>query len=67
LNGGIAYQILLRNIQEFKKNDQEAKQALEFLLDKDFKYTNSKKVPVLFWYGVGVSKNKIKNSKTDSS
>ena len=56
LNGGVAYQILWNNIDEFKKYDEEAKQTLEFLLTKDEEYTKLDKVPVLFWYGVGIPK-----------
>ena len=58
LNGGIAYQILWNNINEFKKNDQAAIDALEFLLKKDAEYTKLDKVPVLFWYSVGTPKPK---------
>lgn len=57
LNGGIAYQILWNNIDEFRKNNKEAVDALEFLLNKDQEYTKSGKVPVLFWYGVGTPKH----------
>lgn len=56
LNGGIAYQILWNNINEFRKNDREAADALDFLLRKDLEYTELRKVPVLFWYGVGTPK-----------
>lgn len=56
LNGGVAYQILWNNIDEFKKKDKEANETLEFLLKKDAEYTYSKKVPVLFWYSVGTPK-----------
>lgn len=52
VNGGIAYQILWNNIDEFKKNDRESIDALEFLLKKDVEYAQSKKVPISFWYGV---------------
>lgn len=65
LNGGVAYQILWNNIEEFKKNDREANETLEFLLKKDAEYTHLKKVPVLFWYSVGTPKplNRIKYSE----
>ena len=62
INGGIAYQILWNNIDEFKKNDIDAVKNLKFLLEKDIEYTKSKAVPVLFWYAVGTprAKDKIK-------
>lgn len=56
LNGGIAYQILWNNIEEFKKNDDESRKVLEQLLFKDKELTKMKKVPVLFWYGIGIPK-----------
>lgn len=69
LNGGMTYQILWNNIKEFKKNDREAIETLEFLLQKDAEYTESKKVPVLFWYGVGMPRPKehIRNYETLST
>lgn len=65
-NGGIAYQIFWNNIDEFKKNDKEAIETLEFLLKKDAEYTASKEVPILFWYGVGIPKSRhnVKHSET---
>lgn len=62
INGGIAYQILWNNIDEFKKNDEEAIRTLEYILEEDAKYTKLNKVPVLFWYSVGKPKprNQIK-------
>lgn len=57
LNGGIAYQILWNNISGFKdKSDKEAATALKMLLDEDLKLSLDKKVPILFWYGVGKPK-----------
>lgn len=56
INGGIAYQILWNNIDEFMKNDEEAVKTLEYLIEEDRKCTKLKKVPVLFWYGVGSPK-----------
>jgi SAM-dependent methyltransferase len=56
LNGGVAYQILWNNIDEFKKDDEEAKHTLQFLINKDEEYTRLGRVPILFWYGVGVPK-----------
>lgn len=66
LNGGIAYQILWNNITEFKKNYMDAIEALGFLLKSDAEYTQLKKVPVLFWYGVGIPKRlrEIRNWET---
>lgn len=56
INGGVAYQILWNNISQFKKNGDDANKTLEFLLKNDMEYTRSRKVPVLFWYGVGTPK-----------
>jgi len=57
LNGGIAYQILWNNIDHFKNSsDREARDALRILLEEDLKFSQSKKVPVLFWYSVGKPK-----------
>ena len=56
LNGGVAYQILFNNIQEFEKNDEEARNVLKLLLDWDSKLTLDKNVPVLFLYVVGKPK-----------
>ena len=57
LNGGIAYQILWNNISIFKdQSDKEAQKELERLLKLDLEYTNSGKVPVLFWYSVATPK-----------
>lgn len=53
LNGGLGYQILVNNTDEFKKNDDDAKFYLQKILENDTKYTLEKKIPVLFWYGVG--------------
>lgn len=58
MNGGIAYQILWNNIEEFNNSDDpEAKKWLAYLLEQDLKFSNEKKVPILFWYGVGTSKH----------
>jgi len=57
LNGGIAYQILWNSISGFKdKSDTEAVTALKMLLDKDLELSRNRKVPILFWYGVGKPK-----------
>jgi hypothetical protein len=57
MNGGIAYQVLWNNIEEFENpNDIEAEKWLEYLLEKDTKFSNEGKVSVLFWYSVGKSK-----------
>ena len=54
LNGGIAYQILWNNVKGFMdKFDTEAYSALKMLLETDNDLTQSKRVPVLFWYSVG--------------
>ena len=54
MNGGIAYQILWNNIEEFKNsNDPEAVKWLNYLIKQDLKLSKQKKVPTLFWYGVG--------------
>ena len=58
MNGGIAYQILWNNIEEFENSDDfEAKKWLEYLLERDYDFTNKGKIPTLFWYGVGTPKN----------
>ena len=56
LNGGIAYQILWNNIEEFDKDEDESKKWLEYLLESDRKFSSEGKVPNLFWYGVGKPK-----------
>ncbi len=58
LNGGIGYQLLVRNTEEFHKNDNDAKHYLEKILQYDEKYASEQKIPVLFWYGVGRPKMK---------
>lgn len=65
LNGGVAYQILWNNIDEFKKNDDEAVEALEFLIAKDIEYTEFRRVPLLFWYSIGEPKRKQDISHSD--
>ena len=55
-NGGIAYQILWNNIEEFDKDKDESKKWLEYLLENDHKFSSNGKVPTLFWYGVGKPK-----------
>jgi 2-polyprenyl-3-methyl-5-hydroxy-6-metoxy-1,4-benzoquinol methylase len=57
MNGGIAYQILWNNIENFENQDPEAKKWLDYLLKKDEELTNSGKVPVMFWYCVGSPKS----------
>jgi len=58
MNGGIAYQILWNNIEPFENsNDPEAEKWLEYLLEKDLKFSKEGKVSNLFWYGVGKPKN----------
>ena len=58
LNGGVAYQILHNNIQEYENPNSESEKWLEYLLKEDFKLSKENKVPILFWYGV--CKPKIK-------
>jgi len=58
VNGGIGYQLLVKNTKEFHENDDEAKRCLAKILEYDKKYTIKQKVPVLFWYGVGQPKAK---------
>lgn len=59
LNGGVAYQILWNNIDEFKKEDKEATEELKLLIKKDEEYSQLKKVPILFWYSVGKPRQKF--------
>jgi len=64
MNGGIAYQILWNNIEEFKNsNDPEAAKWLNYLIKQDLKLSKEKKVEVLFWYGVGQPKPNRKETK----
>ena len=58
INGGVAYQILWNNTEEFEKNDEDAKTALDFLINRDQELTENGKVPVLFWYSVITPKPK---------
>ena len=53
LNGGVAYQILHNNIDEFNDtSNSESVKWLKYLLQRDLQFTENGKVPVLFWYGV---------------
>jgi 2-polyprenyl-3-methyl-5-hydroxy-6-metoxy-1,4-benzoquinol methylase len=65
MNGGIAYQILWNNIEEFKNsNDPEAEKWLNYLIEEDLKFSKQKQAPILFWYGVGkpkLNRKKIKH------
>jgi 2-polyprenyl-3-methyl-5-hydroxy-6-metoxy-1,4-benzoquinol methylase len=57
MNGGIAYQILWNNIENFQDpKDNEANKHLDYLLEQDFNLSKSGKVPILFWYCVGKTK-----------
>ena len=57
MNGGIAYQILWNNIENFTDyTDPESTKWLNYLLERDLYYSKEKRVPTLFWYGVGTSK-----------
>ena len=58
LNGGIAYQILHNNIQEYENSNTESEKWLEYLLKEDSKLSKENKVPILFWYGVCKPKTK---------
>ena len=59
MNGGIAYQILWNNIENFKDSaDPESAKWLDYLLEQDFSHSKEKHVPILFWYGVGTTKKK---------
>tara|TARA_B110000438_G_scaffold117299_1_gene114626 strand:- start:861 stop:1874 length:1014 start_codon:yes stop_codon:yes gene_type:complete len=53
MNGGIAYQILWNNIENFCDDDPEAIKWLDYLLEKDFEFSENGKVPILFWNSVG--------------
>lgn len=48
IGGGIAYQILWNNLDEFEKGDEDSKKALEYLLQLDDELTTAGEVPVLF-------------------
>ena len=57
MNGGIAYQILWNNIAQFEdETNQESMKWLDYLIEKDKEFSEAKKVPILFWYGVGKTK-----------
>ena len=57
LNGGIAYQILWNNVKQFKNSsDPDTKNELKKLIDQDETLSKNNKVPILFWYGVGIPK-----------
>ena len=58
LNGGVAYQILHNNIQEYENPNSESEKWLEYLLKEDSKLSKENKVPILFWYGVCKPKTK---------
>ena len=57
MNGGIAYQILWNNIENFNNDDPEAQKWLDYLLKKDFEFSENEKVPILFWNSVGKPKS----------
>ena len=54
LNGGVAYQILHNNIEQFEDypTNSESKKWLEYLIKQDKKLSDDGLVPSLFWYGV---------------
>ena len=51
LNGGIAYPILYKNVKKFDSLD--GIKQLKKLLKQDQEHSEKKKVPILFWMGVG--------------
>ena len=66
LNGGIAYQLLHNNIQEFEDDSNtESVKWLEYLLNQDVAYTDDGRVPILFWYGVCKPKTELGTSKNN--
>ena len=66
LNGGIAYQLLHNNIQEFEDDSNtESVKWLEYLLKQDVVYTDDGRVPILFWYGVCKPKTELGTSKNN--
>ena len=66
LNGGIAYQLLHNNIQEFEDDSNtESVKWLEYLLKQDVVYTDNGRVPILFWYGVCKPKTELGTSKNN--
>ena len=66
LNGGIAYQLLHNNIQEFEDDSNtESVKWLEYLLKQDIVYTDDGRVPILFWYGVCKPKTELDTSKNN--
>ena len=53
LGGGIAYQLLWNNIEEFGKDDPEAKALLLRIIDHDRNQTKKRRVPTLFAFFIG--------------
>ena len=53
LGGGVAYQLLWNNIEEFTGDDPEAKAILQKIIDLDERYTQHKVVPNLFAFFIG--------------
>ena len=67
LNGGVAYQLLHNNIQEFEDySNTESVKWLEYLLKQDVNYTDEGKVPILFWYGVCKPKTKLETTSKNN-
>lgn len=59
LGGGIAYQLLWNNIDEFLQNATEAKVLLQKIIELDETYTRNKEIPSLFAFFLGSPKQKI--------
>lgn len=57
LGGGIAYQLLWNNIEEFSKDTLEAKQSLQQLIDLDDAHTRNRTVPNLFSFFIGTPRH----------
>lgn len=53
LGGGLAYQILWNNIEEFEQEDEESSRVLDDLLRRDEELTDTGAVPNMFAFAVG--------------
>jgi len=68
LGGGIAYQLLWNNIEEFsKEEDFEAKALLQQIIDQDRIQTNNRSVPTLFAFFVGSPRQAVTALQEDAN
>ncbi|MDP2104584.1 MAG: class I SAM-dependent methyltransferase, partial [Desulfobulbaceae bacterium] len=67
LGGGIAYQLLWNNVEEFSKNDPEAKALLKQIIDHDRSQTKKRRVPTLFAFFIGSSRAAVTTLAEDAN